>query len=674
MPFTPITMPGLGVSTLKAALRREGFDCDIYYGALDFFDFFFSHSTPIADYDYISLNSDVGDVFFAHVLWRDMPDTWERVQEVLAALRDSPNPIMGRDQLLPMMERIESYAARAEAFVEACYRARDWSRYDIVGFSSTFSQHVAALCLARTIRERHPQIHIVFGGANCEGEMGKQLLRSFAWVDTVIQGEADFALPQFVRRFAEGQDLSDVPGIVYRDGPEVRAGAAPQPVQELDAVPIPDFHDYFEQLPELFRGGRLRLSVPIETSRGCWWGAVSHCTFCGLNPTTMSFRAKSPARALAEYEELSSVYGVTDFCAVDNIISRDYFRSVLPALEGRGWDIFYETKANLSEQDVAQLARAGVGQIQPGIESLSTEILRLMKKGVKGIQNVALLKWCAQHGVEPIWFMLYRFPHESHAPYLRDIALIPRLYHLPPPKNPNPVLIDRYSPLFMGREEIGLTNVRPTGRVGVSYRGLNERERFDISYHFDAELPQGRELPYEVPLWEAVLGWNYQQARGAQFLQFRTTATTVLVDTRREGSRRIYVLTGTAHLVHSFMRQAAFPRSIAAHLRETPLPEPGLDDLLLANVAGMLDAHSIAGPTDEADLPRFLAELDDAWIVLEMDGRWMSLSIDGVDPAQVEALGLTPFVRSAAELVPRKGSVDEPSPPTERPLVQLSRA
>ena len=51
----------------------------------------------------------------------------------------------------------------------------------------------------------------------------------------------------------------------------------------------------------------LRRVVPtllFETSRGCWWGAKSHCTFCGLNGETMAFRSKSPRRALDELEQL----------------------------------------------------------------------------------------------------------------------------------------------------------------------------------------------------------------------------------------------------------------------------------------------------------------------------------------------------------------------------------
>ena len=40
----------------------------------------------------------------------------------------------------------------------------------------------------------------------------------------------------------------------------------------MDGLPIPDFHDYFQALekyaPELIP----KVNLPIELSRGCWWG------------------------------------------------------------------------------------------------------------------------------------------------------------------------------------------------------------------------------------------------------------------------------------------------------------------------------------------------------------------------------------------------------------------
>jgi len=43
--------------------------------------------------------------------------------------------------------------------------------------------------------------------------------------------------------------------------------------------------------------------------------------------------------------------------------------------------LFYEVKVNLRYDQLAMLRAGGVRAIQPGIESLSNQVLRLMKKG-----------------------------------------------------------------------------------------------------------------------------------------------------------------------------------------------------------------------------------------------------------------------------------------------------
>jgi magnesium-protoporphyrin IX monomethyl ester (oxidative) cyclase len=69
--------------------------------------------------------------------------------------------------------------------------------------------------------------------------------------------------------------------------------------QDLDGLPYPTFDDYFAQLRTTSFAKRVLPALVMETSRGCWWGAKHHCTFCGLNAEGMAFRSKSahgPAR------------------------------------------------------------------------------------------------------------------------------------------------------------------------------------------------------------------------------------------------------------------------------------------------------------------------------------------------------------------------------------------
>jgi ribosomal peptide maturation radical SAM protein 1 len=177
----------------------------------------------------------------------------------------------------------------------------------------------------------------------------------------------------------------------------------------MDEVPVPRFDEYFRRLEKSPLATTILPQIPFETSRGCWWGMKAHCTFCGLNGLDMKFRSKSPARVVDELSAQAARHAVLDFTAVDNILDMKYFATLLPDLAARKLDFgfFYETKSNLKEAQVVALEAAGVRAIQPGIESLSTPTLALMRKGVTAIQNIRLLKWCAMHGVRVVWNLLY---------------------------------------------------------------------------------------------------------------------------------------------------------------------------------------------------------------------------------------------------------------------------
>jgi radical SAM superfamily enzyme YgiQ (UPF0313 family) len=62
------------------------------------------------------------------------------------------------------------------------------------------------------------------------------------------------------------------------------------------------------------------IAILFESSRGCWWGAKSHCTFCGLKASTMLFRSRPAMTVAREILDLAARYKVLNFVAVDDII------------------------------------------------------------------------------------------------------------------------------------------------------------------------------------------------------------------------------------------------------------------------------------------------------------------------------------------------------------------
>jgi magnesium-protoporphyrin IX monomethyl ester (oxidative) cyclase len=444
----------MGLSLLKAALADAGVEARVHYANLAF-----AAAVGVHPYDLVSRTNShqlAGEWTFRAAAFPDAPavpeDYFTHIAEGLRAFDHLVLRVGGGRTTRELVEHVAIHTAD---FVRATARAVLATRPAIVGCGSTFQQHLAALAVLREVKRLDPHVVTVLGGANCESEMGVVTHNQCQWVDYVVSGEAEEAFPWLCRavlsgRRPDGHELHEhgVIGPPHR-APEKFAELLASPpraiVSDMDSSPVPDFDDYFLALQTMPVGRRIEPGLEIETSRGCWWGAVKHCTFCGLNGTSMASRAKSPQRAVAEFHSLVARYRVPRVYAVDNILVREYFDSVLPQLRG-DVEVFYETKANLKRDQVAGLARAGVRWIQPGLESLDDDILRMVGKGTTARQNIELLKWARELGVNVYWLLLYDVPGEQDAAYLRMAELLPLLAHLQPPRALSFVQFVRFSP------------------------------------------------------------------------------------------------------------------------------------------------------------------------------------------------------------------------------------
>ena len=517
MPFGPPLQPAIGLSLLKAGLVRRGRSARVQYFTLRF-----AKLVGVGTYLQVSLaraaptHTLVGEWIFSHAL-RGRSSTDDDTGYVDAILRVEGSAYGGPSaNFLRQVRRMRRLAA---PFLERCLERIVRQRPRIVGFTSAFQQQAASLALARLVKRRCQGACIVFGGANCEGEM----VRQYPFIDAVVSGEGDIVFPDLVDRVLEGADVEGLPGVYTRT--TAHSAGSPQPhenapmVRDLDDLPYPDYEDFVRQ----YRAAGLRTSYsPVllfETSRGCWWGERVHCTFCGLNGSTLAYRSKSAARALDEVEYLHRIHGPAVMSAVDNILDLGYFKDFLPRLAARrlSLDIFYEVKSNLKRDQVRLLAASGVTLVQPGIESLDSEVLRLMGKGVSALQNVQLLKWCLEFGVVPLWSVICGFPGESPGSYDRMAALIPCLSHLPAPQAVAPLRLDRFSPNFNRSRELGFTDVEPNPAYAHIF-GLPRDILAKLAYYFTFRYQVAQDVRnYTSQLRRQVLAWQLSQASSRLF-------------------------------------------------------------------------------------------------------------------------------------------------------------
>ena len=334
---------------------------------------------------------------------------------------------------------------------------------------------------------------------------------------------------------------------------------------------------------------KLKPQILIETARGCWWGAKQHCTFCGLNGETMAFRAKSAERVLGEIERQLQRYGVRHFQAVDNIISHDYFRTLLPMLAERklGVTFFYEIKSNLRREQIQLMRDAGILAVQPGIESLSSHVLKLMRKGVTGIQNVQLLKWCREYGIEVAWNLLYGFPGETAEDYDEIARYASAITHLKAPGTIAPIRLDRFSPNFTQAEHFGIADIRPFSMYKFVYP-LPEAEVANLAYFFEYAYKDGRDpARYTAKLLEQVKEWKENKS-GSLYKDYgRPGAEMTIVDTRPGRPQMLYPFRGIQRELYEYCEEVRSRQAIVEFARSKAGDSAELDASVDAFLASM---------------------------------------------------------------------------------------
>ncbi|MDD5655978.1 MAG: RiPP maturation radical SAM C-methyltransferase [Elusimicrobia bacterium] len=601
-PFASTRLPSLQMGLLKSSVgRTPGMRARVLYANLEG-----AAHLGWETYEKICAGSVslIGEWLFSRAAFADDAPPAEQYLQVV---RDNLECIQrefgwSAEELVDLRERsIPEFVARWCAGIP-------WSRYIAVGFTSTFEQNCPALALARKIKEICPRIVTVFGGFNTQDGMGLEYLRAFPWVDYVLRGEAEETFPALLRSLLAGKSTLRLSGLAYLGEDGIPHAEPPVPMPDMETVPEPDYADYFETAQRLDMpvvAGNRRVRLPFEASRGCWWGVKQKCSFCGLNAKMNAYRRKSPARALAELEALSERYGVLDFHAVDTVLDPAYVGDFFGKIMSKDYGFYYAVRPDLARQQLRALAAGGVRILQPGIESLSTHSLRLMRKGSTMLTNLRFLKWAHYYGMTVSWNVLYGLPGETAEDYAAQARLIDRIVHLPPPSQYGRFHLHRFSPYFDEAERSGLRGVRPLVEYSCVYPAGTALP--EIAYTFEYELKEDVPAAAAGPLDAGIARWRESWTSGSRpFLQYvRSGRRLTIMDGRRPGSARAIDL-----------------RREAADVYEACSLEP--------STARQIRAALPAGPgrgLSGESIDKLLAGFAAAGLAVEENGRYLGLAL-----------------------------------------------
>ena len=434
MPWPPLNRPSIQLATLKAYVERQtGARVLCLHPYLQI-----AQAVGIDTYNRIAETGWAGDALFASLLFPDQSHQAERLfGEVLGrtARKLSPFSIL--------KQRVEDGCAR-------WLRDTDLTRCMAIGFSLCFNQLLASLLMASRLKEIPGCPPIIFGGSLCAGSLGQSLLDHFPQIDYIVDGEGETPLTGLVRLLTGETDT--LPERVFcRDLAPART-PAPE-IDKLDSLPTPDFTPYFKQIRQVFPDQPFIPVLPLEFSRGCWW---NRCRFCNLNLQWHGYRQKTAPRVLAELEELTSRHACLDYAFTDNALPpRESERFFARLADGDiDYRFFAEIRAGCAER-LGSWRRGGLDTVQVGIEALSSGLLARMDKGVRVIDNVAVMRAALACGIRLEANLIVEFPGSTSAEVAETLDALE--YMLPfAPLTPAVFFLGSGSPVAMQPECHGI--------------------------------------------------------------------------------------------------------------------------------------------------------------------------------------------------------------------------
>nr|WP_275943798.1 radical SAM protein [Gluconacetobacter aggeris] len=293
-------------------------------------------------------------------------------------------------------------------------------------------QLVSAVPLAKAIKQRYPDIPIIWGGNF--GSLYPQPVLNAPYVDWVVQGQGEETFLELLEAIAGRRDPKTVAGIAFRQkdgshwiGPE-RIWKGP------GELPAPPYHriDVGQYLRPTILGHR---SGVYQASIGCPYG----CNFCGVisvfgrrEKVQQPERTAEHLRYLVQHHGMDSVHFYDNNFFLNEAHAREVARTMKP-LGLRWWcEARVDALCRFSDATWRALREAGLFMVFCGAESGSDEVLERMNKGITTEQILMTAAKTREHGIIPEFSFIFGDPEKPEQEMENTFSFIRRLKAINP--------------------------------------------------------------------------------------------------------------------------------------------------------------------------------------------------------------------------------------------------
>ncbi len=273
------------------------------------------------------------------------------------------------------------------------------TKADIYGFTAYVWNINYILRISKQLKKIFPDSLIVLGGPEASG-LARTLLDENEFLDLVFVGEGEVSFQSFLT----GNNLSEVPGLVYRDESGVNENPEPSFV-DLDDLSLPyeceDYTDYLDNSP-------ITVRAAIETSRGCPF----NCGYCTWGQQRMRYFDLEKLRPAFDYlfrhPNVRTVYLTDSNPFLKRARTIDLIEMIIELNIHKKSVTFELSPEYMSDEKILDLLpQLYNDEFALGVQSTSPEVLKLMNRRFntdRYRQNIMLMK--EKNPNVRLWFSL----------------------------------------------------------------------------------------------------------------------------------------------------------------------------------------------------------------------------------------------------------------------------
>jgi anaerobic magnesium-protoporphyrin IX monomethyl ester cyclase len=374
---------------------------------------------------------------------------------------------------------------------------------EVIGLSVCYpTQLPFALLTASKIRRLAPNVKIVWGGAFVTS-MAKHvthnvpkgfLATQIDLIDAVIVEDGEFPLLDYLQSLEMGRPIRH-PSVLTRSGldtPPAKSQRGPVP-----PLVKPSFH----KLP-LDQYLTPQLTLPMITSRHCYWGK---CTFCAHSISYGRYQQYRGSEIVRQICELEAEHGPLSVYFMDECVPPKNAFLIAEGLARAGsqvrWAADMRFEKQLSREKLSLLRAGGCRYIAFGLETINDRVGKLMQKGTHPKVVSRIITDCYEEGIHTCLMFFCGFPTETNEEATETVNFV--LAHI---DQVSAVGMSQFTlcpgtKLYEYAEEFGIHHIQSSGEF-ETLNGMSRTEsrafRAEAGAIFAQRIYEGHELYHRL--------------------------------------------------------------------------------------------------------------------------------------------------------------------------------